>query len=160
MTYYCENYLSVKGNKEIIKKIKQAVEKKKLFETFIPIPKGVYKTNWCVENWGIRYPESDGVIISSKFCKEDESLDNNFLKVKFKTDKAPPIEFYKALQKKVKSLKAYYGEPYLLYYGIYDNLYEVTFNHFNNPYIPIKFWKYIDFPEDENNIFKRDNVIP
>lgn len=146
MPNYCENFLRVDTSKETVEKIEKSIEEGKLFETFIPLPSNESSsednTDWCIENWGTKWDICEPII---------SATGEDFIELKFYTAWSPPIPFYKELLNHAKNIKAYYGEPSVDFYGVYDNGDEESYDKYTNPDIPKELWEHIEYPEVEQS---------
>lgn len=147
MPNWCHNILILYHEDcEMIKKVKEAVEKEQLLNNFVP---GLNNDNendeWCIKKWCTK-DESDII----EFTEQD----NNTAIIKFYTAWSPPIIFYDALTEKGFDTKAVYKEEGMMFIGQYINgdqqHFELNFETYKD-YLPEFI---LSFYEDELNFNK------
>lgn len=136
MPNWCANHVTFKNvNAEEIKRLEDAFNSNKLFETFVAMPEELQDTtspsdksnqdlitkygtdnwyNWNVENWGTKWDANceDGGIIGQS---ETE------ITVGFDTAWSPPLAFYAKMEELGWEIRAAYFEPGMMFCGIYAN---------------------------------------
>lgn len=108
-----------------VRKLVDAYNEGKLFETFVPPPDGEWDYNWCIDNWGTKWDAGGEGWDKVSYDSLDHSID-----LIFDTAWSPPIAFYTAMINKGWNLEARYYEPGMAFCGIFsnteDSLYEIT----------------------------------
>lgn len=128
MPNWCNNLVTIHAKPDVIKRIKNALEREELFNEFFPMPKELENTStpsntpnwydWRVANWGVKWDVCTPSVI-------DES--EAHITFCFNTAWAPATTFYERLlgSGQVKELSASYFEIGTNFAGIYDNGWEV-----------------------------------
>ena len=127
MPNWCENEITITGNKEVIDELlihakmpTEGVEDPKfLMGALVPMPSVEFDNwyDWRVEHWGTKWDFNQHSI-----DLQISQLNPTTTQVYFYTDTAwaPPLEFWKALTKKYKGLRVenYYCEEGVGFVGI------------------------------------------
>jgi len=112
MPNYCSNSLTITtSDKQFIQDAITAFNKDGLLEFLVPIGEWDYDT--AVANWGTKWEVSgDG---AEPIIQEDS------VTFYFESAWCPPIEAYDTLVERGFGVEAYYFEPGVAFYGIYEN---------------------------------------
>jgi hypothetical protein len=118
MPNWCENKLTVSGDKKEIKKFKLLAKGKDsdlILNNFVPLPKNIKEKEgawyeWQIENWGTKWD------INAKLTYNDE----NYLEYEFDSAWSPPSEWIKQVGQKYKKLdfRLKYDEPGVGFMGM------------------------------------------
>ena len=149
MPNWCSNHLYIRGDKTKIQEIVDAVAKYegkdscKLFETIVPMPKGLEDTtagdgdnwyDWRCSNWGTKWEACYAEVSEIEEYDADPSPDKNnnsqlYANITFDTAWSPPIPVYDALHKKGIAVVAEYEEPGMGFAGRYEGGKDTTWEY-------------------------------
>ncbi len=105
-----------------VRKLAEAFNAGKLFETFVPLPNNEWDYNWCIENWGTKW-EAGG----EGFDPVDVNDIGNSITLTFDTAWSPPIAFYAEMEDMGWTINAMYYEPGMAFCGIYSDFEDMGF---------------------------------
>jgi hypothetical protein len=146
MPNWCSNLVTIHAKPDVIKRIKNALEREELFNEFFPMPKELENTSaprdtpnwydWRKANWGVKWDVCAPAVI------EESETHITFY---FDTAWMPATTFYGRLIEsgEVEELAASYFEPGNCFAGVYDNGSEIDVSL-------IDFSSYVDFLSKSN----------
>lgn len=132
-----------------MRKLAEAYNAGKLFETFVPPPNNEWDYNWCIANWGTKW-DSGG----EGFDSVDTDNIENTVTLNFDTAWSPPIAFYIEMEDMGWSVKAMYYEPGMQFCG--------TYSEFENTHFDIQgdsAWVRENIPQELDQTFDISNSM-
>jgi hypothetical protein len=118
MANICSNNLWI-AHKDVskIELVLEAIERKELFATFVPVQEGESQS----AIWGTKWDAYDLCLVAHELVDTNSFDNDSFVQVEFSTAWAPPIEFYQAMEQQGFIIIAHYSEPGMQFCGSYED---------------------------------------